>query len=129
MGLVSGDRARRCPGRFTVSETKRAVIAFIMLDTFKGMYINWLWFQGVGFQSVYEKMIRTQVLLFLIGGGIFSAFFGVNIYIAGRLINEPDAMTAWIRDPRHVRSPTAMPALGVGEQEGRDIAAYLYTLK
>src|SRR5437016_8727941 len=51
------------------------------------------------------------------------------IYIAGQLINEPNAMIAWIRDPRHLRSRTAMPALGVGEQEGRDIAAYLYSLK
>src|SRR5205809_4419962 len=52
-----------------------------------------------------------------------------RVYIAGRLINEPNAMIAWIRDPRHLRSPTAMPGLGVGEQEGHDIAAYLYTLK
>src|SRR6266480_1678553 len=52
-----------------------------------------------------------------------------RVYIAGHLINEPNAMITWIRDPRHHRSPTAMPALGVGEQEGRDIAAYLYTLK
>ena len=52
-----------------------------------------------------------------------------RVYIAGQLINEPNAMIAWIRDPRHLRSPTAMPVLGVGEQEGRDIAAYLYTLK
>jgi len=52
-----------------------------------------------------------------------------RVYIAGHLINEPDAMIGWIRDPRHLRSSTAMPALGVTEQEGRDIAAYLYTLK
>jgi cytochrome c2 len=52
-----------------------------------------------------------------------------RVYIAGELINEPNAMIAWIREPRHLRRPTAMPAVGVGEQEGRDIAAYLYTLK
>jgi len=52
-----------------------------------------------------------------------------RVYIAGHLINEPNAMIAWIRDPRHLRSSTAMPTLGVTEQEGRDIAAYLYTLK
>jgi len=50
-------------------------------------------------------------------------------YIAGHLINEPDAMIGWIRDPQHLRSATVMPALGVNEQEARDIAAYLYTLK
>jgi putative membrane protein len=52
-----------------------------------------------------------------------------RVYIAGQLVNEPNAMIAWIRDPRHLRSPTAMPTLGVTEQDGRDIAAYLYTLK
>jgi cytochrome c len=50
-------------------------------------------------------------------------------YIAGRQINAPDRMIAWIRDPQHLRAPTAMPALGLGEQEARDIAAYLYTLR
>jgi mono/diheme cytochrome c family protein len=50
-------------------------------------------------------------------------------YIAGYLVNEPGAMIGWVRDPRHRRSPTAMPDLGLTEQEGRDIAAYLYTLK
>ena len=50
-------------------------------------------------------------------------------YIAGHLVNEPRAMISWVRSPQHVRSPTAMPDLGVTEQEGRDIAAYLYTLK
>jgi putative membrane protein len=50
-------------------------------------------------------------------------------YIAGRQVNEPDQMIAWIRDPQHLRAPTAMPALGLSEQEARDIAAYLYTLR
>ena len=36
-------------------------------------------------------------------------------------------MVGWIQDAQHLRSPTAMPTLGVSEQEGRDIAAYLYT--
>jgi cytochrome c len=52
-----------------------------------------------------------------------------RVYIAGHLINEPDAIIPWIRDPHHLRSPTAMPILGVTEHDGRDIAAYLYTLK
>jgi cytochrome c1 len=52
-----------------------------------------------------------------------------RVYIASHLVNEPNTMIAWIRDARHLRSPTAMPSLGVTEQEGRDIAAYLYTLK
>jgi cytochrome c2 len=50
-------------------------------------------------------------------------------YLAGRLTNSPDNMIRWIRDPRGVDQLTAMPNLGVGEQDARDIASYLYTLK
>lgn len=52
-----------------------------------------------------------------------------RMYIAGHMVNEPGAMIGWIRDPRHHRNPTAMPNLPLTEQDARDIAAYLYTLK
>jgi cytochrome c len=50
-------------------------------------------------------------------------------YIAGVLTNSPDNMIRWLRDPHAVDHLTAMPNLGVGEQDARDIASYLYTLK
>ncbi len=49
-------------------------------------------------------------------------------YLAGRLPNQPDELVRWIRHPREVDPRTAMPDLGVGETEARDIAAYLYVL-
>ena len=52
-----------------------------------------------------------------------------RVYIAGHLVNEPKVMIAWIQNPQHLRSPTAMPDLGVTDRDARDIAAYLYTLK
>jgi cytochrome c2 len=50
-------------------------------------------------------------------------------YIAGVLTNSPDNMIRWLRDPHAVDQLTAMPNLGVSEEDARDIAAYLYTLK
>jgi cytochrome c2 len=47
--------------------------------------------------------------------------------IAGHLANTPDNMQQWIRDPQHVSPGTAMPNLHVGEQDARDITAFLYT--
>jgi cytochrome c1 len=38
-------------------------------------------------------------------------------------------MTLWVRDPQRVSPGTAMPNLGVSEEDGRDLVAYLYTLK
>lgn len=54
---------------------------------------------------------------------------GSRSYLAGRLPNTPENLMRWIRDPQGIAPGTAMPRLGVTEQDGRDIAAYLYTLK
>lgn len=51
---------------------------------------------------------------------------GKRVYLAGILPHTPAAMLAWLRDPPAVDPATAMPRLGVSEQEARDIAAYLY---
>ena len=50
-------------------------------------------------------------------------------YLAGRIDNTPENMIRWIRQPRSVDPGTAMPETGVTESDGRDIAAYLYTLR
>jgi cytochrome c len=50
-------------------------------------------------------------------------------YIAGVLPNTPDNMIRWIENPPGVDKLTAMPNLGVNDQDARDIACYLYTLK
>jgi cytochrome c len=55
--------------------------------------------------------------------------FSGRIYIAGRLNNTPDNLTAWIMNPHAVDPQNAMPQTGVSPQEARDMAAYLYTLR
>lgn len=54
---------------------------------------------------------------------------GDRVYIAGYLPNDPDALMRWIMAPSAYREPTAMPDLGVTEQEARDMVAYLYSLR
>ncbi|MET3441531.1 mono/diheme cytochrome c family protein [Variovorax paradoxus] len=49
--------------------------------------------------------------------------------IAGKLANTPDNMVRWLRHTKEVDPLTAMPELGVTEQDARDIAAYLATLR
>ena len=60
-------------------------------------------------------------------GPPLSAFAG-RAYIGGRLANTPDNLTAWIENPHNIDPQSAMPPMGVGEKEARDMAAYLYTL-
>jgi cytochrome c oxidase assembly factor CtaG/cytochrome c2 len=50
-------------------------------------------------------------------------------YIAGSLINTPDNLITWIRDPQSIEPGTAMPNLGVTAEDARHMSAYLYTLE
>jgi len=53
----------------------------------------------------------------------------MRTFIAGVLPNTPENMVRWLREPQGIVAHTAMPALGVTEQDARDIAAYLQTLE
>lgn len=55
--------------------------------------------------------------------------FGLRSYVAGRVPNTPPNLIRWIQDPSALAPGTAMPAVGAGEQQARDVAAYLYTLR
>jgi cytochrome c1 len=55
--------------------------------------------------------------------------FAMRTYIAGEVANTPANLTHWIQHPHEIEPHTAMPEMGVTEQDSRDIAAYLYTLK
>lgn len=50
-------------------------------------------------------------------------------FIAGRIPNEPDELVRWILHPQGVKPGTAMPDMGVSDQDARNIAAYLFTLR
>jgi cytochrome c1 len=53
----------------------------------------------------------------------------VRTYLAGRLSNTPGNMMQLIQHPQHVERGTAMPEMGVTDEEARDITAFLYTLR
>jgi cytochrome c len=50
-------------------------------------------------------------------------------YIAGVLQNTRSNMLRWIKDPPKVDDKTAMPNLRVSDEDARDIASFLYTLR
>ena len=54
---------------------------------------------------------------------------GVRRIIAGKLPNTPDQLQQWIQNPQAVWPGNAMPDENVSDQDARDMAAYLYTLK
>ena len=54
---------------------------------------------------------------------------GGRARLAGDLPNSTDNLVRWIRTPQDVVPDTAMPNLGIGDRDARDIAAYLRTLR
>lgn len=55
--------------------------------------------------------------------------FADRTFVAGMLRNEPDNLLRWLRQPQSVVPGNAMPDMGLSDQQARDIAAYLYTLR
>ncbi|MET0207637.1 MAG: c-type cytochrome [Burkholderiaceae bacterium] len=55
--------------------------------------------------------------------------FGRRAYIAGQLPNTPDNLQRWLLDPPAEVPGTTMPKLGLSEDDARDIAGYLMSLK
>lgn len=53
---------------------------------------------------------------------------GRRIFIAGRLRNSPANMVTWLRNPQAIEPGTAMPDLGLSEQQARAVTAYLHSL-
>jgi cytochrome c len=53
----------------------------------------------------------------------------VRGYLGGHLTNSPANMILWIQKPQEVDPKNVMPNMGVTDQDARDIAAYLYTLR
>jgi cytochrome c len=56
-------------------------------------------------------------------------YFGERTFVAGEVPNTPENLVRWIRAPESIEPATAMPNLGLSDQEARDVAAYLYTLR
>lgn len=50
-------------------------------------------------------------------------------YIAGKLPNEPAYLVQWLRFPQAIEPGSAMPNMGVTEEDAVHMAAYLYTLR
>ena len=50
-------------------------------------------------------------------------------FIAGTLLNTPDNMVRWLVQTQQVKPGTAMPQLGIAQEDARDMAGYLATLK
>jgi cytochrome c len=56
-------------------------------------------------------------------------YFSRRTMIAGELPNTQENLVRWVQHPHEVEEHTAMPDLGLDENQAYDVAAYLYTLR
>jgi hypothetical protein len=61
-------------------------LALISIRQLISLYVDWLWFQEVGYTQVFTTSLLAKTVLALSGGALFALLIYVNIKIAARLI-------------------------------------------
>ena len=78
------------------------VALFLALSGFASFWTERLWFESVGYSSVFGTMLWTRVGLFLVFGGLMAIVVALNLAFAYRarplLVNGGDANLARYRD-------------------------------
>lgn len=74
------------PGRSRTLWITLAVVIglFVAFSGFVGFWSERLWFDSVGFSSVFSTLVRTRVGLFLIFGLLMALAVGLNLWLAYR---------------------------------------------
>ncbi len=54
------------------------------LIALSGIYVDWLWFNSVGFTSVWTTVLTTKIALFVVAGLVTSLAITTNVYLAYR---------------------------------------------
>jgi len=71
------------PSPLAITLTILAVITGALV-ALSGFYVDWLWFNSVGFTNVWTTVLTTKVALFVIAGLLTSLIISLNIYLAFR---------------------------------------------
>ncbi len=64
---------------------------FILINISKGLYTEWLWFNSLGYGSVFATILKTKVLVFFSAAIIFGILFLGNLVLATRLAPKTEA--------------------------------------
>ena len=65
------------------------ILLFVLLSFLRSIYTDLLWFNALGFKSVFVKTLTTRIVLFVIGAVLFAVPFGISLYICRRLSGGP----------------------------------------
>ena len=82
---IGGDQFRSPVPLRWIGVAAGLLVLFIALSVAKSIYVDVLWFDSVGFSSVFRRVIFAKIVLFFIGSLIALVVLGVNIWLARRL--------------------------------------------
>ena len=84
--------ARRTPAQTRPPRSRALLITvgvlvalFLAMTAFSSFWTERLWFEAVGYESVFTKLLVTRVSLFLVFGLFMAGVVAANIVIAYRL--------------------------------------------
>jgi len=67
------------------------LVLFILINIAKGFYTEWLWFNSLGYGSVYATILKTKLLVFFSAAIIFCLLLLGNMVLAARLAPQSEA--------------------------------------
>ena len=85
--IGDGDLRSPIPLRW-IGVAAAILVAFIVLSVAKGIFVDVLWFDSVGYAGVFRTVIISKIILFSVGFFITAIVLGANIWIARRLAPE-----------------------------------------
>lgn len=109
LGSVARDRRPPAGALRWVGLAAAAVVAFLLLDTLKSIYVEVLWFTSVGFGAIYKTVVLWQVVLFFTGMVTTVAAVGANIWLARRLAPRGSMSRSLTKSTRR-RSGSSAPS-------------------
>ena len=71
------------PSPLAITLTILAVITGALV-ALSGFYVDWLWFESVGFTGVWSTVLTTKIALFVVAGLLTSLIISLNVYLAFR---------------------------------------------
>ena len=82
---VDAERVRNFRPRRWIYYLGGLVLFIILAGVAKGIYADWLWFDSLGYGSVFSKIIGTRVALFFIAAAVAAGLLFINLLLAVRL--------------------------------------------
>ena len=64
------------------------VLLFVILSVAKGLWVQWLWFDDLGYKSVFSTMVTTRLWMFFAGAFFFAFALLINLWVANRLARQ-----------------------------------------